>query len=116
MTAGSDNAMAGFPLLLHLYMASTLHQVYGDDIDADSYEYITGRTKIFDNIKAYKNRVLSRMEVSPWRKSQENHANSIQTHVKELKKQHPLLQDYTTDNLLHPFFTSTYNATNFLYV
>jgi len=36
----------------------TLHEVYGEDLDADSYEYMMGRSKIFDSIKAYKNKIL----------------------------------------------------------
>ena len=41
-----------------------LHEVYGADLSADSFRYTIGRTRIFDNIKAYKNKVLSCMEVS----------------------------------------------------
>ena len=40
-----------------------IHEVYGLDIDSDSYEYMTARTKILDNVKAYKNRVLTQMKV-----------------------------------------------------
>ena len=41
-----------------------LHEVYGADLSADSFRYTIGRTRTFNNIKAYKNKVLSRMELA----------------------------------------------------
>lgn len=40
-----------------------LHEVYTVALSADSFEYVTGRTKIFDNSKTYKHRTIENMEV-----------------------------------------------------
>ena len=42
---------------------TVLYQVYGEALDMDSYEVITGRAKIFDNVKSYKYEVLKAIEV-----------------------------------------------------
>ncbi|KAA6408385.1 MAG: hypothetical protein FRX48_08127 [Lasallia pustulata] len=40
-----------------------LHKVYSADLSADSFRYTIGRIRIFNNIKAYENKVLSRLDV-----------------------------------------------------
>ena len=42
----------------------TLTDIYGEDVSADSFEFVTGRTKIFDLVKAFKYQVLTAIEVS----------------------------------------------------
>lgn len=41
-----------------------LHEVYSVALSADSFDYTTGRSKIFDNAKAFKHRTIDNMEVS----------------------------------------------------
>ena len=41
-----------------------LHQVYSPALSADSFEYLTGRSKIFDSAKAFKSRTIHNMEVN----------------------------------------------------
>jgi hypothetical protein len=43
-----------------------IYEVYGSDIDIDSPEVVEARSKIFNNTKAWKWRVLKRMEVCPY--------------------------------------------------
>lgn len=43
---------------------AVLHKVYSSNLSADSYDYVTGRTKIFDNSKIFKHRTIENMEVS----------------------------------------------------
>jgi hypothetical protein len=40
-----------------------IRQCYGFDISPDSQAYTYARTKLYDNIKGYKSRTISRMEV-----------------------------------------------------
>lgn len=42
----------------------TLEAVYGEAVDVNSFDYIMGRAKIFDNVKAYKGGWLKKMEVN----------------------------------------------------
>ena len=47
----------------NVFWDTVLRQVYGQDLDMDSYDAITGRAKIFNNVKSYKYEVLKAMEV-----------------------------------------------------
>jgi hypothetical protein len=40
-----------------------VHEVYGSDVDIDSPQAVEARSKIFDNTKSWKWRVLKKMEV-----------------------------------------------------
>ena len=51
-----------------LYCTNTQHaaiirEAYGKDASTDSYEWIVARTKVFENIKSYKNKTIGRMLV-----------------------------------------------------
>ena len=41
-----------------------IKEAYRNKISVDSFEWITARIKIFNNIKSYKNKTIDRMNVS----------------------------------------------------
>lgn len=48
----------------NMFWLDLLRKVYGVDISSDFFEYVSAQAKVFDNVKAYKNKVLSQMQVS----------------------------------------------------
>lgn len=42
---------------------SLIRRVYGDDIDLQSEDFLAARQRVYDNVKAYKHRVLNNIRV-----------------------------------------------------
>jgi hypothetical protein len=61
-----DRAIRWMVLCYHSnkFAKSIIKKVYGNDIDPDSVEYISARTKVYDNVRAYKSKMLNNMVVS----------------------------------------------------
>lgn len=100
---------------------SILHAVYGTNLSTDTYDYTYGRAQVMDNIKAYKCKVLDRMEVSVYRSLClfllcDVIVSVYQRHVRLLLEDNPICKSYTTNVLLQQFFTTTFNSANFFYV
>jgi hypothetical protein len=61
-----DHAIRWMVLCYHSnkFAKSIVKKVYGNDIDPDSVEYTSARTKVYDNVRAYKSKMLNNMVVS----------------------------------------------------
>lgn len=94
----------------------TLQDVYEKELNADSYDYITGRIKIFNNIKVYKCKVLARMKVRwPWSFEIAWYWHFIEAYQETSQQKSPSQRVWKP----HPssfIFVKSYNVINFLFV
>ncbi len=48
----------------HALYSEAIEEVYGKDVDRDGYEWHEGRKKLYNDVKGYKHRVITRVIVS----------------------------------------------------
>ena len=101
----------------NIFASELIREIF-EEIDSDSDLFLNARSKIYENIKTYKDQVLARMKIFKSRKKlRSSLISSIQTHILALIKDDPQLSRFGSDNdLLESHFVKTFNATNFVYV
>ena len=101
----------------NIFVSELIRKIF-EKIDSDSDLFLNAKSKIYENIKIYKNQILARMKIFKSRKKLRfSLISSIQTHILAFIKDDPQLSRFESDNdLLKSHFVKTFNVTNFVYV
>ncbi|KAN0068231.1 hypothetical protein V8E54_013801 [Elaphomyces granulatus] len=83
----------------NIFAKEIIDSIYGANGDVDSGYFIAARTKVHDNIKSNKSRMLKR----------------VKQHVATLMSEDMLLKDQIDPSVLLPYFARKFNESNFLF-